>query len=131
MKYRKKPVVIEAIRWNGTNVRAVLAFCRPLVVANGASDEPSLAFSGRSRIEPDKNKVLIRTLEGVMAVSAGDWIIRGVQGEFYPCRDDIFRATYEPADETEEHVPLTDCTCNCGPNDCGHHPDCPMRATEG
>ncbi len=59
--------------------------------------------------------VVVHTLEGDMRANAGDWMIRGVKGEYYPCRDDIFRLTYEPVDEearrtmdiivTEEHMP--------------------------
>ena len=48
---------------------------------------------------PGTGELLIATLEGVMRASIGDWIIRGVAGEFYPCKDSIFSATYEPADE--------------------------------
>ena len=46
-------------------------------------------------IDPMSGDLMIHTLEGDMRVSAGDWIIRGVQGEFYPCKPDIFKATYE------------------------------------
>ncbi|WP_204664866.1 hypothetical protein [Dyadobacter sandarakinus] len=46
---------------------------------------------------PREDKILIPTLEGVMEASLGDWIIRGVNGEFYPCKPDIFEKTYEPA----------------------------------
>lgn len=50
-------------------------------------------------IDPATGFLLIATLEGVMQAKPGDWVIRGVQGEFYPCRDDIFRATYEAVEE--------------------------------
>ena len=97
-RFRKKPVVVEAVRWTGLNVRDITAFCKPLVELNADGGEPALYFVGRSRVEPHKNVVRIRTPEGVMTADAGDWVIRGVKGEFYPCKPDIFAATYEPAE---------------------------------
>jgi len=82
-KYRKKPVVIEAIQFTGT----------------GDSLEECAHFIGDENLagDPETCSVLgIKTLEGVMIVSIGDWIIKGVKGEFYPCKPDIFEATYEP-----------------------------------
>lgn len=75
-KYRKKPVVIEAVIWTGSNQTEVSNFmkCSP-------------AFDARG--------VKISTMEGDMYASNGDYIIRGVQGELYPCKPDIFEATYE------------------------------------
>lgn len=82
MKFRKKPVVIEAVQFTGANDAECMAFC-PL--AHDPDDRrPSL---------------IIPTLEGDMLVSLGDWIIKGVKGEFYPCKPDIFAATYEAAEE--------------------------------
>ncbi len=80
MKYRKKPVVIEAIQFTGRNDAECLAFCP---IARDPVDR--------------KANLIIPTLEGEMLVSVGDWIIRGVKGEFYPCKPDIFEATYEEA----------------------------------
>lgn len=81
-RYRKRPVVIEAMQFAGDNYKDVREFakgqCEPLFV--GGSVPP---------------KMLITTLEGVMEASVGDWIIKGVKGEFYPCKPDIFEATYE------------------------------------
>jgi hypothetical protein len=79
-KYRKKPVVVEAIRFNGTNHVEVAQFLA------GADFEPSIG------------SIDIKTLEGTMRADRGDWIIRGVKGELYPCKPDIFEATYEPAE---------------------------------
>ena len=79
MKYRKKPIIIEAIQWTGENVTEVREFCKPRTTAT----EPG--------------RVYIETLEGVMAANIGDWIIRGIKGEVYPCKPDIFEATYETA----------------------------------
>lgn len=79
MKFRKKPVVIEAVQWTGKNSNEVLHFMCP-------------------ELEPDAEATVdtIKTLEGELHVSIGDWIIRGVKGEVYPCKPDIFEATYEP-----------------------------------
>ena len=91
-RYRKKPVVIEAMRWDGTADNAVSII--QWMHDNGAQSrydcttDPCSGDSGGHRI-------VISTLEGDMTASAGDWIIRGVQGEFYPCRSDIFEMTYE------------------------------------
>jgi hypothetical protein len=82
--YRKKPVVIEAM----------------VLELNNAIDV-SLWCGGEAHfIGPAVPAVFIRTLEGTMRADVGDFIIKGVQGEFYPCKPDIFEATYEPADTT-------------------------------
>lgn len=82
MKFRKKPVVIEAIQFTGSNTFEVFGFigCDYLVsnVDIHGTDHP-----------------IIHTLEGDMTASPGDWIIKGVAGEFYPCKPEIFAATYE------------------------------------
>lgn len=79
MKFRKKPVVIEAVRFDGT-ISSVKSLCIPQVSQ-----------------ELGSHTLQIPTLEGVMTAQPGDWIIKGVKGEFYPCKPDIFTATYEPA----------------------------------
>jgi hypothetical protein len=77
-QYRKKPVVIEAVKFDGENGEEVLEFC------------------GNDNARWTSNTSLyIYTLEGDMHVSPGDYIIKGVKGEFYPCKPDIFDATYE------------------------------------
>ncbi len=82
MKYRKKPVVIDAICFNGRNSADIHE------------------FAGASVREPVGERYLeIETLEGMHRAVPGDYIIRGVAGEFYPCKPDIFEQTYEPADE--------------------------------
>lgn len=86
MQYRKKPVVIEAVQWNGVNRHAVLQF-------TGYNAENAKAIFWRDQ---NDGEIVIRTLEGDMTASVGDWIIRGVKGELYPCKPDIFAATYEP-----------------------------------
>ena len=75
-RYRKKPVEIDAIRWTGRNESDVLEFC----------DGTAWIKDGALRIN---------TLEGLHIASVGDYIIRGVKGECYPCKADIFDATYE------------------------------------
>ena len=80
MKYIKKPVEVEAVQWNGKNAEEVLEFTNHAAkVKNG--------------------KMQISTLEGTMTASAGDYIVKGVKGEFYPCKPDIFRETYASVEE--------------------------------
>jgi hypothetical protein len=86
-RYRKKPVVIEAIRYEG-DAAAVIAW----VNSHVPEDEDPAVW------EEDGPCIQIMTLEGTMRADPGDWIIRGVKGEFYPCKPDIFDATYEPAE---------------------------------
>lgn len=80
-KYRKKPVVIEAVQFTGE--------LTSLDVAGFNIPEVSQDFMSRT--------CQVKTLEGTMTAQPGDWIIKGVKGEFYPCKPDIFEATYEPA----------------------------------
>ncbi len=77
-KYRKKPVVIEAVQFTGDNQEEIESFM-------GKKNEAITA----------SQVIHITTLEGVMTASKGDFIIKGVKGEFYPCKPDIFEATYE------------------------------------
>jgi hypothetical protein len=85
-KFRKKPVVIDAMQWDGADVNALLSWMRALAQA---PDQ----FSGAAVWNGTELKIV--TLEGDMRAERGDWIIRGVAGEFYPCKSDIFAATYE------------------------------------
>jgi hypothetical protein len=82
MKFRKKPVEIEAVQFTGTNGDEIAEFmgCQHPCIENGA--------------------LLIGTLEGVMRVYPCDWIIKGITGEFYPCKPEIFRATYDKVADT-------------------------------
>jgi hypothetical protein len=81
MKYRKKPVVIEAVQWTGDNEKEI----RDL----DGERFPRVLF--------DQNRIYIETLEGPMTANLGDYIIKGVRGELYSCRSDIFEETYENA----------------------------------
>lgn len=87
MNYRKKPAVIQAIQYFDTveSMEGLSAFMPdPLVIDYAIPQNPV---------------VKIQTLEGTMQAQVGDWIIKGVKGEFYPCKPDIFEMTYETAPE--------------------------------
>lgn len=99
-RYRKKSVEIEAMQVTRDNVVAVAAWCGGRVVEDAKSSDPTDVYVALD----------IPTLEGVMRAetfhsstwdghryTGGDYVIRGVQGEFYPCKPDIFAATYDPA----------------------------------
>lgn len=86
MKYRKKPIVIEAVKYQAElgNNRVV-----NWLAQQGANIKDWLFYDG---------EITIPTLEGNMKAIDGDWIIKGVKGEFYPCKPDIFAATYDPVE---------------------------------
>ena len=79
-KYKKKPVVIEAIRFTGSNYKEIREFIEKNTLCSDLS-------------------IVIPTLEGDMVAQKGDYIIKGVHGEFYPCKPDIFNETYEVVSE--------------------------------
>lgn len=83
-KFRKKPVVIEAWQWNGGTVKQIKNF----LFKTGLPDWNMGARKGMTGL-------IIPTLEGEHIAQKGDWIIRGVHGEYYPCKPDIFLKTYE------------------------------------
>lgn len=83
-RFRKKPVVIEATKFMGG-----LSYDEMTVEWGGE-------FAECSAYNPVINSLIIGTLEGNMEASIGDYIIKGIKGEFYPCKPDIFEATYEP-----------------------------------
>lgn len=84
MQYRKKPIVIEAIQFYGDNWKDICSFIGKEVPIEWKT--PSCA------------ELIIPTLEGNMIADKGDWIIKGIRGEFYPCKPDIFTETYEVID---------------------------------
>jgi hypothetical protein len=91
-KFRKKPIEIEAMQVAAANRNEIIAWAgRAAYIGRRVTDFED----GSSLIDTDP-VLVIRTLEGDMAAKEGDWIIRGVKGEFYPCKPDIFEATYEP-----------------------------------
>jgi hypothetical protein len=89
-RYRKRPVVIDAMQWAPSDP---LAAGRMTVWLSAGRATFRLQGMG------DLARLLIATLEGEMTASPGDWVIRGVQGEHYPCKPDIFAATYEAVTE--------------------------------
>jgi hypothetical protein len=89
MKFRKKPVVIEAIQFVGPESIATM------------KDAWGEEFNKFTTVGTETAKVMpISTLEGVMNACVGDWVIKGVKGEFYPCRADIFALSYDPAESS-------------------------------
>ena len=84
-QYRKKPVVIEAMQFTEGHFQECADWCGGKFFAEEKPSDPSDV----------SYRMIIPTLEGLMTASSGDWIIKGVQGEFYPCKPDIFEATYE------------------------------------
>lgn len=86
LKFRKKPVVIEAVQFDG-NIRSLDVI--PFSIAGAW-------LAGKDEKGP---YVKIPTLEGEMRADAGDWIIRGINGEYYPCKPDIFEKTYDKVEE--------------------------------
>lgn len=92
--FTKLPVTIEAVVWTGDNTEEIKQFCRESAVIElpDVTDPPSLRTP----------RLLIKTEEGALCASYGDYIIKGVKGEFYPCKPDIFHATYREASAVEE-----------------------------
>lgn len=82
-KYRKIPIVLDAVQWTGNNFGDLTEFMHNAYGVDG-------------------EKITIQTLEGVMTADVGDWIIKGVKGEFYPCKPDIFEAIYEKVKDNLE-----------------------------
>jgi hypothetical protein len=91
MRYRKKPVIIEAIQWTGTNTEDIRVFFGEAPNGPINTDKFVIYLSGVG----ESNTLTIKTLEGEMKAAIGDYVIRGVKGEFYPCKPDIFEQTYE------------------------------------
>jgi hypothetical protein len=87
MKFRKKPVVIDAWLWFGDSINDARRFC-------DTSGTPRFSIGSIN----GKAGLIIPTLEGNHLAQKGDWIIRGVNGEYYPCKPDIFEKTYEVAE---------------------------------
>ena len=83
MRFRKKPVIVEAIQYDGSkeNIAAILRLGNSIMLYS--------------------DYLVIKTLEGNHRADKGDWIIKGVKGELYPCKPDIFEQTYESIEERE------------------------------
>ena len=112
MRFRKRPVVIEAFQLpprGDFNVDGFLTWAKE----HGLRDYES----GRDET------LVIQTLEGEMTAQPGDWIVKGVAGEFYPCKARIFAATYEPASITDDFA-VPEMTCEAHPGTPWPHGDC-------
>jgi len=106
--FRKKPVMIEAVRFVGIDVaedgRHGMHFAAkesqelPKWLRAALMDDTIFSAVG------DVDFIYIKTREGIMEVALGDWIIRGVKGELYPCKPDIFNLTYDPVDEQDVEI---------------------------
>jgi hypothetical protein len=88
-QYRKKPVVIHAFPWDGS------IECGDIIAST---------FGDRVQVHAEKDdprppRLFCATLEGLLQATPGDWIIQGIKGEVYPCKPDIFAATYEPYED--------------------------------
>lgn len=90
MKARKKPVEVEARQLTKENLTEVRKWCGGTFAIEDVTDEVSQEY------------LTIKTVEGIMAADFGDYIIKGVNGEFYPCKPDIFHKTYEILEEVSE-----------------------------
>lgn len=90
-EFRKKPVVISAVQWTGKNEIEIMDFVGKKLKVN----KPPPQLEHEKEIPDSAVKIHIPTLEGMMTADRGDWIIMGVNREFYPCKPDIFKKTYE------------------------------------
>ena len=95
MKFVKRPIIIEAVRITQDNIDEIKNF------VNHADEVAELLFDNISYPKGKPRLAIwhIHTLEGIMRADIGDWIIKGVKGEFYPCKNDIFRQTYTEVGE--------------------------------
>ena len=103
--YKKKPVTIQAVQWNGSNIKEMAKFMQTEEDGNWVQDlnldsmPHDIVLQGTHWIFDD-SVLLIKTLEGLMMSSKGDFIIRGIKGEYYACKPDIFYLTYDEVYET-------------------------------
>lgn len=96
-KFRKKPVVVEAIQYNNLNIAEIQQFVGLELKPEMESQSAYLTGNGTPLFS-----LIIPTLEGDHKAMPGDFIIKGVKGEFYPCKPDIFEMTYEPVNQQLE-----------------------------
>lgn len=100
-KFRKRPIVIEAIQWDGTSEGAtpIIDWMRRHgTTARYLCSDP-IRCNDNDGDTP--HHIAIDTLEGTMSATVGDWVVRGIANEFYPCKDDIWRATTELVEDEE------------------------------
>lgn len=101
MKFRKKPVVIEAVQLTWSTWDEMCAHANVGKFSEGRPEGCYVGPDGKALLDGKTSEtmgLLIPTLEGTMLATENDWVIRGVKGELYPCKPDIFEATYEPAE---------------------------------
>ena len=103
MKFRKKPVEIEAMKFETNNDNGLcMKEIECWILKNGGT------------VENNNTDLKIKTLEGIMRADVGDWIIKGIKGEFYPCKPDVFEMTYETTEEqTAEYYKKLKSEINC------------------
>jgi hypothetical protein len=94
-RYRKKPIEIEAVQFTGEIDDEIANFLKGQKVDVGLHT----TLSDEGKVLGSEKYIILKTLEGEMKVIKGDWIIKGVKGEFYPCKPDIFDETYEEVKE--------------------------------
>lgn len=92
-KFKKKPVEIEAMQWDGT-----LSSANEIMEWSSTNMGPRVVYNSFTNTKPEPH-LNIFTMEGIMVASKNDWIIRGIHGEIYPCNPDIFEKTYAPSEE--------------------------------
>ncbi len=108
--YQKRPVVIEAVELTWGNWNEICDFVGVGYLSEGQAQGTWINEKGEATDEPQLHRsvatlgLLIPTLEGVMLAREGDYIIKGVKGEFYPCKPDIFAETYEPHFNLDEYL---------------------------
>lgn len=98
MRYRKKPVEIEARQLTEVAHHDVYLWVEEHVGSFDVNDTNTPIPDQGVSIDAGDGCIMIATLEGLMRATLGDWIIKGVKGEFYPCKPDVFEATYEPVE---------------------------------
>ena len=118
-RFSKRRVVIEAVQFTGDNEQDVVEWGG--VTEDGANIVPSTV----------EQCLIIPTLEGEMRANVGDWIIRGLKGELYPCRPDIFEMTYEPADSPAPSTGPVDPRNGEPPSEDWHRPRLTPGCAEG
>lgn len=96
-RFRKKPVEIDAVQWDGSAEAATP------IIDWALSNDVTINYycPDGDACKKDTHVLLVATLEGAMSAQPGDWIVRGIQGEFYPIKPDIFEATYERVEPTD------------------------------
>lgn len=109
MKYRKRPVEVEALQWTGKNQREMFDFLTNYKKINEYMNSEGENFY----IDHYRGGLIIKTLEGEHIASINDVIIKGINGEFYPCKPDIFEKSYEIVIDTDNKDVMQDTISKC------------------